>query len=131
MTRFSTEVERVFLLALHEANLLGHSRIEPQHLLLGLARAKGELSRKLYTIGLSLERLRVFVGQDQTPNTNELPTYSETTRQLVKIASGLAKDKVITPKTLLLAITQQPHTQVYAILKATGELDRLFPWLAE
>jgi hypothetical protein len=73
----------------------------------------------------------MLVGQVETANIDALPIYSVATRQLVKLATGLAKDKAITPKTVLLAILQVARSKAFEILKSTGELDRLINWLSE
>jgi ATP-dependent Clp protease ATP-binding subunit ClpA len=130
MSHFSSETKRVFLLAINEASHLGYFQVEPEHLLLGLARARGEVGQELFNSGLSLERLRWLVGQGKTSSANSLPTYSEATKQLVKLAREVARDEIVTPKDLLLAIIQHPQTRAYEILKTSGELERLITVLS-
>ena len=125
MARLSPETKRVFLLAINEANRLGHSQIEPEHLLLGLAEAESEVGHILFTIGLPLERLRLSVSQGKAASTTDSPMYSIATRQLVKLAREMTRGEAVKPKDLLLAITRLPDGKAYAILKASGELDKL------
>jgi Clp amino terminal domain, pathogenicity island component len=95
----------VFLLAINEASHLGHSQIEPEHLLLGLARGGGDVGQELFNIGLLLERLRLLVGRQKLVVQVVYHLNSGATRQLVKLAGEMAQDKIVKPEDLLLAIT--------------------------
>lgn len=119
----------MFLLAVNEASRLGYPRIEPEHVLLGLARAKGEVAQELFNAGLPLERLRLLVGTGEESGANEVPRYSEATRQLVRLAGGVAKTNTITPADLLRAVLRQPESRAYSILKHSGSWERLTVFL--
>mgnify|MGYP006364346011 CR=1 FL=1 len=125
MVPLSPETKRIFLLAMSEASRLGHTHIESEHLLLGLARIGGEVSQELLNLGLTLERLRLLVGQTKTSNTDSPPTYTAATKQLVALAKTVAQSKRVTPKDLLRAISQTPTSRAYEILKTSGSWERL------
>jgi hypothetical protein len=47
---------------------------------------------------------RLLVGGQETSGVNALPSYSEATRELVKLAGEVARDELITPSRLSLKI---------------------------
>lgn len=89
----------------------------------------GEAGQELFNIGLPLERLRSLVGQGKTVSADGLPRYSEATRHLVKLAEEVARDQTVIPKHLLLAITRQPPSKAFEILRVSGELEKLLVFL--
>ncbi|MCP3917394.1 MAG: hypothetical protein GY711_17755 [bacterium] len=54
---FTPEVKRSLVLAVEEANDLGHSHIRPEHLFAGLIRAQGVAARALQDLRIDVAEL--------------------------------------------------------------------------
>jgi ATP-dependent Clp protease ATP-binding subunit ClpA len=129
--QLSPETKRVFLFAINEASRLGQARVEPHHLLLGMARAKGEVSQELFNIGLPLERLRSLIRSKQPLVQDGTPFYSDETRRMVSVAHEIAGDTGVETRHLLLAMIQTRDTLAYELLELlSGPRGySLHPWL--
>ena len=90
MWQFYTERgKRIIQLAHHEALKMGHSMVEPEHLLLGLLEEGGGIACQALTdLGVNLEelsqRIRDIIGQSQNPGTKvvDLPLSPRMRRAL-------------------------------------------------
>ena len=85
--KFSVPLSHVFAFVQQEVNRLGHTCIEPEHLLLGLIEEKQSVAYQLFVqLQVNLEDLKTelhqILSQVQTDKTCEALTMSEETKRM-------------------------------------------------
>jgi ATP-dependent Clp protease ATP-binding subunit ClpA len=128
--RFTDRAKRVLALAQDEAIRMGHSYIGPEHLLLGLARladvtqADASMKRIFDTLGLTLEQIRVELGNVIPPSGQPTQpteiTLSPETKGLLQFVHKTTEDKPVVPEDLLLAIVRDEHSFGAQLLTRLG-----------
>ena len=95
MHRFDDQARLVFHLAREEAVRLGHPRIAPMHLLLGVLRLESNATQTLNQMGLSLKharsRLEEIVGKCENLNADINPDITESARLSMETAAAEAR----------------------------------------
>jgi enamine deaminase RidA (YjgF/YER057c/UK114 family) len=108
--RYTERARRILFFARYESSQLGSLSIQPEHVLLGLARdAQGLVSEIFSTAGLRLEQLRASIEerlrpQEAIPRSVEIP-FSEGAKRLLRHAAdeadGLSHHWIGAPHLLL------------------------------
>jgi ATP-dependent Clp protease ATP-binding subunit ClpA len=128
--RFTDRAKRVLALAQDEAIRMGHSYIGPEHLLLGLARladltqADASMKRIFDTLGLTLEQIRVELGNVLPPSGQPTQpteiTLSPETKGLLQFVHKTTEDEPVVPEHLLLAIVRDEQSFAAQLLTRLG-----------
>lgn len=120
---------QILSLAHEEATNLGHLKIEPEHLLLGLLHDPPEEINDIRSeLHIDLEQARAIVNQ-LTPPANRIippnhqPGLSLTTSTLLTKAVEIAqqnKEEQAEPQHILLAILAEPDSRAFKVLEQLG-----------
>jgi len=133
MNRYDDRARLVFHFAREEGLSLGHTTLEPEHLLLGVMREGGNASKVLGELGMTLKGLRrqvaEIVGHDGGLPKNETAALTSQARRVMDLASSEARSlgrSAIAPDHILLAIIREGDGVAYRILQQlTGDADML------
>jgi ATP-dependent Clp protease ATP-binding subunit ClpC len=126
--RYTERARRVLFFARFEATQLGNLSIEPQHLLLGLARdSKGIAARLLEAAHLQFDALRVEVESRSTfarrvPTSEEIP-FSTSTKRVLQYTveeSDRLLHSYIRTEHLLLGLLREDSSMAATILANHG-----------
>jgi ATP-dependent Clp protease ATP-binding subunit ClpA len=133
LEKFTSRSKHVIVLAQDEARALNHSRIEPEHVLLGLlSEGIGVGAVALESLGITRSAVRSKAmqkaGELQQTAPDNLPFSAETKRALersVEEAHGLG-DGYVGTESILLALAAEPNGSAAQILVQLGaDLDRV------
>jgi ATP-dependent Clp protease ATP-binding subunit ClpA len=95
MHRFDSQARLVFHYAAEEARRLGHSRIAPEHLLLGALRLEHGAVKVLQQMGLGLgaarQKLEEKVGKREFVPTSQMPDISQAATDCMESAAAEAR----------------------------------------
>ncbi len=95
MNRFDDQARLVFQYAKEEALQLGHLRITPEHLLLGVLRIEHPIKQTLVQLGLPLHHARhlleKIVGQREALNQTVIPEVSQAAIATMEAAASEAR----------------------------------------
>lgn len=138
--RYTEKARRVIFFARYEASLAGAEAIEPEHLLLGIAREDDYLLARFLPNGNgSVESLRAQIqrqvaGREMIPTSVELPLAPETKRVLhyAHEESDRLRDRHIGTEHLLLGLVREERSIAAQVLSELGlHLDGVRTALAE
>jgi ATP-dependent Clp protease ATP-binding subunit ClpC len=126
--RFTARAKQATFFSRYEAGRLGHPSIDPEHLLLGLVRARiGLKSRLLSAERLSVERIRSDVGlrreSGQPLSRFEIIPFSDQTKRAVHFAAAEAdrlQHQEIGTAHLLLGLLCDERSLASALLQERG-----------
>lgn len=140
--KFTTHLKNAFKQARKLGSTLGHSSINPEHLVYGLILQKGSIAAEVLTkMGLTPERVRSLVVQKNKPSNGEKETstkrnskVSEHTKQVIEKSALIAhqnKHKYIGTEHLLQSLVQIKTNTMVALWennrvnlnKLTNQLD--------
>jgi hypothetical protein len=126
--RFTERAKRATFFSRFEAGQVGHPSIEPEHLLLGVVRARlGLTSRLLEGARLTADQIRADVGthrEARDPLSNfVIIAFSDVTKRAIQLAAAEAdrlSHQNISTAHLLLGILREDRSLAAAILRARG-----------
>ena len=127
--RFTERAKRVMILAKEEARRLGHSQIEPEHILLGILReGSGMALRVLTNIHIRPQDLRFIVEESVSKAFTAILHYGEIVfspraRRAVELAVQEAQDlghPFVGTEHLLLGVVRVEETTISGVLKHLG-----------
>ncbi len=128
MKRYSPDAAKAFLFALRECASMGHSTVQPEHLLLGLAKANQDIGKDLNSLGFPLERLRTLIkNSNQTSARATLPSYGQGLR---KVLSKLPQQQ-IDARGVLKVLLLDPSSQCYELLSSSTDFPGFYRELSE
>ena len=126
--KFSVPLSHVFAFVQQEVNRLGHTCIEPEHLLLGLIEEKQSVAYQLFVqLQVNLEDLKTelhqILSQVQTDKTCEALTMSEETKHMLEL--GMNTEELVSrpyfgTEHLLVGIVSDVSSRGHAILQRRG-----------
>jgi len=122
--RYTEPARRALFFARYEVTQFGGLAIEPEHLLLGVARGGGAAPHALTQVGLSFDTLHADLNdvgdatRERIATSVEIPFSAETHRVLHRAAAEADSrcDRHIGPEHLLLGVLTHPGPVVSAIL---------------
>jgi len=125
--KYTEAARRVIFFARYEVSQFGGTKIETEHLLLGLLRVNKDLIRRFAadwkSIGDSLREIAVctYAGQ-KTPTTIDMPLSDECKRILAYASEEAERlsHSHIGPEHLLLGILREPDSAAAQVLKGHG-----------
>ena len=125
--RFTTRARQAVFFSRFEAGEFGHPSIDPEHVLLGMVRARFAAARLYAKSGLSLERIRADVSArrhaSEPLSTSVIIAFSDDTKRAVQFAAEEADrrhhDAIGTPH-LLVGLLHDERSIASAILRDNG-----------
>jgi uncharacterized protein YbbC (DUF1343 family) len=126
--RYTEKARRVIFFARYEASMFGSKAIEPEHLLLGIAREDSQLLKRfIKTEGFNAETLRTEIAshvkvEEKIETSVQLPLATETKRILAYAheESERLLHSHIGTEHFLLALLREPKTLAAKVLRGQG-----------
>jgi ATP-dependent Clp protease ATP-binding subunit ClpA len=126
---FTEKAIRVITYAREESSLLGHTRIYPEHLLLGILRTSSSVSsRLLLSAGVRIEKLReripaIIAKRQEEDSSGSHFMFSSSAKKTLRTAWDSAKSikaGYISPEHIFIALIDEDNVLTLSLLKEFG-----------